>query len=1043
MIAFFARHPTAGNLLMLFLAVLGLSTLPGLQRETFPDFAAEQLQISVAYPGASAEDVEEAICQRLEDAIDGVSEVEELRCEAREGVAIAVVEMTEGGDMTRFKDDIKSEVDAINTLPDETELPVIKELGRTDNVVAIAITGPMSSRDLKAYAEQVKERMQRLPEISQIEINGFSDHQLRIEVPARSLLQYGISMSDVANSVRRQGIDLPAGSLETADRNLLIRFTDLRRTPEALADLIIVSANSGAEIRLGDITHISDRFELDEEQVLFNGQRAALLQVIKTKQQDTIKVMDAVSRFLERELRPTAPQGVNFHITQDRSSIVKDRLSLLVKNGGQGLLLVFLVMWLFFQGRFAFWVAMGLPVSFLGALFFMSILGLTINMITMVALLIAIGLLMDDAIVIAENIATQLHQGKRAMQAAIDGTRQVSPGVISSFLTTVSVFGPLAFLSGHMGKVLQFIPMVLLLVLAISLIEAFLILPHHLAHSIKQHEQQISQFRQGFDKRLIHFRDNTVGHLVDWAIHQRYWFIGIVIGLFLLSIGMLVGGKLKFQSFPDIEGDIIEARILLPQGTPLARTKAVVRQVTDAIQVVNEHFTPLQPDRQQLVRNVQVRFNNNLDANESGPHLATVTIDLLTAEARNGHLDDYINLWRETVGEIPDLVAMNFKEPTIGPGGIPLEIRLTGPDLDQLKQASLALQEWLASYRGTFDLSDNLRPGKPELRLHLRDGALSLGLDASTIANQLRAAFYGTTANEIQVGAEAYEIDVRLDADDRASLTDVEGFRITTASGDQVPLSTVAWIEESRGYSRILRVNGTRTVTISGDLDTRIANAREVINHTLAHFLPDLLSRYPGMQAAVEGQSKDTAKTGRSMLRSFAIGLVGIFILLSFQFRSYMEPLVVMSIIPLALIGVIWGHLLMGLSFTLPGIIGFTSLAGIVVNDSILLVEFIKLRVKEGHHIIEAAKTASRDRFRAVLLTSITTIAGLIPLLLEKSMQAQVLVPLATSIVFGLMTTTLLVLLVVPALFSILHDLGIATTAKELAGMENENAESA
>ncbi|WP_428610056.1 efflux RND transporter permease subunit [Sedimenticola sp.] len=1043
MIAFFARHPTAGNLLMLFLAVLGLSTLPGLQRETFPDFAAEQLQISVAYPGASAEDVEEAICQRLEDAIDGVSEVEELRCEAREGVAIAVVEMTEGGDMTRFKDDIKSEVDAINTLPDETELPVIKELGRTDNVVAIAITGPMSSRDLKAYAEQVKERMQRLPEISQIEINGFSDHQLRIEVPARSLLQYGIRMSDVANSVRRQGIDLPAGSLETADRNLLIRFTDLRRTPEALADLIIVSANSGAEIRLGDITHISDRFELDEEQVLFNGQRAALLQVIKTKQQDTIKVMDAVSRFLERELRPTAPQGVNFHITQDRSSIVKDRLSLLVKNGGQGLLLVFLVMWLFFQGRFAFWVAMGLPVSFLGALFFMSILGLTINMITMVALLIAIGLLMDDAIVIAENIATQLHQGKRAMQAAIDGTRQVSPGVISSFLTTVSVFGPLAFLSGHMGKVLQFIPMVLLLVLAISLIEAFLILPHHLAHSIKQHEQQISQFRQGFDKRLIHFRDNTVGHLVDWAIHQRYWFIGIVIGLFLLSIGMLVGGKLKFQSFPDIEGDIIEARILLPQGTPLARTKAVVRQVTDAIQVVNEHFTPLQPDRQQLVRNVQVRFNNNLDANESGPHLATVTIDLLTAEARNGHLDDYINLWRETVGEIPDLVAMNFKEPTIGPGGIPLEIRLTGPDLDQLKQASLALQEWLASYRGTFDLSDNLRPGKPELRLHLRDGALSLGLDASTIANQLRAAFYGTTANEIQVGAEAYEIDVRLDADDRASLTYVEGFRITTASGDQVPLSTVAWIEESRGYSRILRVNGTRTVTISGDLDTRIANAREVINHTLAHFLPDLLSRYPGMQAAVEGQSKDTAKTGRSMLRSFAIGLVGIFILLSFQFRSYMEPLVVMSIIPLALIGVIWGHLLMGLSFTLPGIIGFTSLAGIVVNDSILLVEFIKLRVKEGHHIIEAAKTASRDRFRAVLLTSITTIAGLIPLLLEKSMQAQVLVPLATSIVFGLMTTTLLVLLVVPALFSILHDLGIATTAKELAGMENENAESA
>ena len=729
MIAFFARHPTAGNLLMLFLAVLGLSALPGLQRETFPDFAAQQLQITVAYPGASAEDVEEAICQRLEDAIDGVSDVAEMRCEAREGVSISVVEMVEGGDIARFMDDVKSEVDAINSFPDETELPVIKELGRTANVVAIAITGPMSASDLKAFAEQSKDKLQRLPEVSQVEVNGFSDHQLRIEVPAKALRQYGISMSDVANSVKRQGIDLPAGSLETADRDLLIRFTDLRRTPTELADLLIVSANSGAEIRLGDIATIRDRFELDEEKVLFNGERAALLQVIKTKQQDTLRVMAAVSRFLDNDLRPNAPNGVAFHVTQDRSSIVKDRLSLLLKNGGQGLILVFLVMWLFFQGRFAFWVAMGLPISFLGGLFFMSILGLTINMITMVALLIAIGLLMDDAIVISENIATQLRKGKNAMQAAIDGTSQVSPGVVSSFLTTVSVFGPLAFLSGDMGKVLQFIPMVLLLVLAVSLIEAFMILPHHLAHSLKHHEQTPSRFRQAFDARLVHFRDNSVGHMVDWAIHQRYWFIGIVIALFLLSIGMLVGGKLKFQSFPDIEGDIIEARILLPQGTPLSRTELVVGKITDAIAVMDEHFTPMQPDNNRLVRNVQVRYNTNLDANETGPHLATITVDLLTAEARNGTLDDYINLWRETVGEVPDLIALNFKEPTIGPGGIPLELRLTGPDLDQLKQASIELKAWLSRYRGAFDLSDNLRPGKPELRLQLRDGALTLGLE--------------------------------------------------------------------------------------------------------------------------------------------------------------------------------------------------------------------------------------------------------------------------------------------------------------------------
>jgi len=1029
MISFFARHPTVGNLLMLFLAALGLLGLPDLQRETFPDFAPQELQISVPYPGASAEDVEEAICQRLEDAIDSVNDIAEMRCEAREGMARATVELEEGGDFPRFLDDVNTEIDAIDNFPEQVESPVIKELGRTDNVVAIAITGPMSNSDLKAYAEQVKEQLQQLPEVSQVDVNGFSDHQLRIQVPARALRQYGLSMSDIANAVTRQGIDLPAGSLETSDRDMLIRFTDLRRTPEELSDLIVVSASSGSEIRLGAIARISDRFELAEEKILFNGERAAVLQVIKTKQQDTLVVMDAVSIFLE-QLRPIAPAGVSFIITQDKSSIVRDRLSLLLKNGAQGLILVFLTMWLFFQGRFAFWVAMGLPISFLGALFFMSMLGLTINMITMVALLIAIGLLMDDAIVISENIATHLRRDKSAMQAAIDGTRQVSPGVVSSFLTTISVFGPLAFLSGHMGKVLQFIPMVLILVIAVSLVEAFLILPHHLAHSLKHHENETSRFRKAFDARLIHFRDNSVGHLVDWAVHQRYWFIGGVIALFLVSIGMLVGGKLKFEAFPDVEGDIIEARILLPQGTPLWRTEEVVAQITRGLSTVDAEFTPLQPEGQQLVSNVQTRFNYNLDANESGPHVATVIVDLLTAEERAGHLDDIINRWREAAGDIPDLIALNFKEPAIGPAGIPLEIRLTSPNLEQMKQASLALQEWLSRYSGVFDLSDDLRPGKPELRLRLRDGALALGLDASTIATQLRAAFYGTTASEIQVGPESYEIDVRLAAEDRATLTDIEDFRITTTQGDQIPLSAVALIEQERGFARIQRVDGRRTVTITGDLDTRVANAGEIIADTRDRFIPELLQRFPDVRTSIEGQSKETAKTGGSMLRGFAIGLIGVFVLLSFQFRSYAEPLVVMLVIPLALIGVIWGHLLMGISLTMPGVIGFTSLAGIVVNDSILLVEFLKLRVREGHAVVEAAKMASRERFRAVLLTSITTIAGLTPLLLEKSLQAQILIPLATSIVFGLLATTILVLLVVPAMYSILDDLGVSSSPR-------------
>ncbi len=1025
MLTFFIRHPTAGNLLMLILLALGLISLPSLKRETFPDFVPEKIEIRVVYPGASTEDVEEAICQRIEDAIDGINNVEEVSCMAREGFSTSIIEMVEDGDISRFLDDIKSEVEAIDNFPEEVEVPIIKELGRSDQVVSIAITGPFTGSggesNLKAYAEQIKTKMLREPEISQVNIVGFSDHQLRIEIPKHILHRYSLSMSDIATTIARQGVDLPSGSLETYDLDVLLRFTDLRRTPDELSELKVVSATSGAEIRLGDIATITDRFELDEEKTIFNGKRAAILEIIKPKQDDSLTVVDAVKRFLKNE-QALAPPGVLFDLTNDRSSIVRDRLSMLVKNGAQGLILVFLAMWLFFQGRFAFWVALGLPISFMGALFMMSLFGLSINMITMVALLIATGLLMDDAIVISENIATHLRQGKNAFQAAIDGTRQVAPGVISSFLTTIAVFGPLAFLSGDMGKVLQFIPIVLIVVLAVSLIEAFLILPHHLAHSLKHHEKDSSRFRQRFDARLDKFREQTLGSAIDFVIHRRYWFMGSVVAVFIISIGMLAGGILKFQAFPDIEGDIIEARLLLPQGTPLWRTEKIVKQITNALDKVDKQLTPLQKNQQNLLKNVQIQYNTNLDSGESGAHIATITVDLLTAEKRIGSIDEIINLWRNSVGEIPDIIALNFKEPTTGPGGLALEIRLFGDEINDLKLASMSLQNWLSRYQGVFDISDNLRPGKPEIRLSMREGTFALGIDAATISSQLRAAFWGTTANEIQVGPEAYEIDVRLADNDKNTLYALDDFRIIDKDNKQIPLTTLVNIERGRGFSRIERINGQRSVTITGDIDTSIANSREIIAHTRENFMPQLLKQYPGVHAGFEGQSRETAKTAGSMIRGFTLGLLGIFILLSFQFKSYIEPLSVMFIIPLALIGVIWGHLLMGLNMTMPGIIGFASLSGIVVNDSILLVEFIKLKIKAGYTVLEASKLASRARFRAVILTSVTTIAGLIPLLLEKSLQAQILIPLATSIIFGLLTTTLLVLLVVPALYSILDD---------------------
>lgn len=1025
MTRYFAAHPTAANLLMIIFLVMGLSVLPDLKRETMPDFTANEVEVRLEYPGASAEDIEEAVCQRVEDAIDGVSDVEEVRCEAREGVGVAVIEMREGADFARFLDDVKTEVEAIDDFPDAVELPVIGQLSRTDHVISIAVTGPMSVPHLKAYAEQLKDRLQQLPDVSLVTIEGFSEHQLRIELPAHALHQFGVSISDIADAVARQSVDLPAGTVETRDQDVLIRFTDERRSPQELEELVVVGGTSGGEVRLGDIAIITDRFELEEQKIVFDGERAALLKIAKTKAEDALRVVEAVRHFIDEE-QQRVPTGVTFAFTQDVSSIVRDRLQLLVKNGVQGLVLVFLTLWLFLRLRVAFWVTMGLPVSFLGGLFFMALLGYSINLITMVALLIALGLLMDDAIVISENIATQRRRGKNALDAAVDGALQVAPGVRASFLTTISVFGPLAFLEGDIGKVLKVLPVVLILVLSVSLVEAFLILPNHLAHALRHGARhKSSRFRERFEQAVDKVRDQVIGRAVDTCIRFRYGFVGVVVALLLIAVGMLASGQLKFRAFPDIDGDVIQARLLLPQGTPLWRTEAVVDNIVDALRRVDERWSPRQPGGRALVQHVSVRFNENADAHEQGPHVATVNADLLTAELRRGRLSAVLNDWRRETGTIPDTLSLNFKELQIGPEGLPIDIRLSGPDLQALKTASLDLQTWLSRYRGVSDLSDDLRPGKPELRLRLREGALALGLDASTIASQIRAAFYGYTASEVQVGPESYEVDVRLTEEDQDSLGDIEDFWITTGDGRQVPLAAVAIIEPDRGFARINRINGQRTVTIQGDVDTELTNAAEIIADTRESFLPGLVARHPAVTVSLEGQAKEAATTGGSLQRGFSLGLLAVFVLLAFQFRSYVQPLAIMAIIPLALMGVVFGHLVMGLDLSMPSMVGFVSLTGIVVNDSILLVEFLKMRLKEGLSVADAARHASRGRFRAVLLTSLTTIAGLLPLLFERSLQAQVLIPLITSIIFGLLATTLLVLFVVPALFCILDDFGL------------------
>lgn len=1022
----FASHATAANLLMLLFLFLGVLGVPQLLRETFPDFKPTKVRIEVPYPGASAEDVEEAICQRIEDALEAVTGKEEVVSEARENVGIVIVEMQDGWDFVTFLSEVKTEVDAIDDFPDDTEEPVVREEGKTDMVASVAVTGPMSVPDLKAYCEALKRRMMRLPDVAEVEILGFSDRQIRIEVQLQTLLELGLSAESLARTVGMQSVDMPGGLVETGAEDILLRFTDLRRSVAQYEDLVVVADAGGAEIRLGEIASISDRFELDEDKIAFDGQRAGLLQISKTDNQDALEVLAAVLAFVEEE-RAVGPPSVSLEVTRNVTKIVDDRLTMLTENSVQGLILVFITLWLFFNIRFSFWVAMGLPVSFAVALFSMHLIGFSLNMLSMVGLLLALGLIMDDAIVLAENVATHLAKGKKALDAVVDGVSEISVGVISSFATTLGVFGCLAmFVAGDIGKVLWVMPVVLILTLAVSLIEAFLILPNHLAHALQGHEQDPpGRFRERFNQKLDWFRERMVGGLVDRCVRHRYLFAGGMLALLILTISTLAGGILKTRAFPDVEGDVLEARVLLPQGTPLHRTEQVVAQLVTALQGVNAKFASRQPAGKDLIQHHIVQYSQNVNAKERGAHLATVTADLLASEERDATMDEIIHAWREATGAVPDVLSLTFKEPAIGPAGEPIEIRLVGDDLDALRAAAGDIMLALAEYTGVFDLMSDLRPGKRELRLTMREGANSLGLTAGEVARQIRTAFHGATADEVQVGMESYEIDIRLAPENRDSLGDLDTFRIRDGQGNQIPLEAVAAIQEGRGWSRISRVDGQRTVTIIGDVDGRVANANQIVGHLRATALPAVLEKYTGVRADFEGQEAAGRETGQSMLLALVTGLFLVYLLLSLQFKSYLEPVVVMVSIPMTLVGVVSGHLLLGYELSMVSIMGFISLAGIVVNNAILLVEFIRIRMAEGLHPIEAARAASRQRFRAVLITSLTTIAGMFPLMLEQSTQAQVLQPLVVSIVFGLTASTFLVLFMVPALYGILADLGL------------------
>jgi multidrug efflux pump subunit AcrB len=1028
------NNRVAVNLIMMFIIVAGLLTVMNMRREVFPQFALDMINISVPYPGASPAEVEEGICIKIEEKIKGIEDIARTYSSSREGMGSVTVELDKGADVRKIMDDIKNEVGLIDTFPDEAEDPIITEIVNRNPAITVAVYGDVSEKLLRRTADRIRDDLVDSGPISLAALVGVRDYEIAVEVSEENLRRYGLRFDQVVQALRSGSLDLPGGTVKTDHGEVIVRAKGQLYTGREFEELPLITDANGAVVRLGQVATVVDGFEDTDIKARFNGKPAALVQVNRTSREDVVAISDAVQQYVA-DNQERLPADVRIATWLDLSSMVRDRIDLLLRNGFQGIVLVFIVLALFLNLRLAFWVSVGIPVAFMGAFIVLDYNGETINMISLFAFIMTLGILVDDAIIVGENIFTHYSQGKSPNRAVVDGMGEVGVPVVMAVATTVVAFMPLMFISGIMGKFIGVMPRAVIAILIVSLGEALIILPAHLEGALLRsrragekigrtiHEKVRGRIEEGLQFCIDRIYTPTLRYVVE----NRYFAFSIGIGMLIVSLGILRGGFVPFVFMPKGDSDWVIAEVNYPLGTPVETTAQTIAFLEEQAFTLNREFDGKLNGGQTLVTNIYSLIGliprRDWKPQEIGGHCGEVWIEMISsAERPKLSVNAVISRWRSLAGEIPGLERLSFFTVEGGPAGSPIEIQLIGDDFRQIEQAAAELKDELAKYPGTYDIGDDFKPGKPERRFKIRDGAQSIGVTMSDIARQLRQGFHGEEALRIQRGKDDVKVQVRYAEKDRRSLDAVEQARIRTLDGRQIPLSEVADVTQSRAYSQIRRVDRKRVITVSSDINEEFGNASNIVADLKADFLPRLMARYPGLRYDMEGQEKRTQESLDSLKIGFTFALMAILLLLATQFRSYVQPLIIMMAIPFGLIGAIGGHLIMGQAFTIISIFGIVALSGIVVNDSLILIDFINRAHRNGTAVVEAVMESGRSRFRPVLLTSITTIAGLLPLLLERSFQAQFLIPMAVSISFGLLAATLLVLLYVPALYLIVDD---------------------
>jgi multidrug efflux pump subunit AcrB len=1046
-ISYFIKYHVAVNIMIIAFVIFGVVGMLRMQSSFFPLIESEIININITYPGAAPEEIEEGIVLKIEDNLKGLVGVDRVTSVSRENGGSITVEIDSDEDIDVMLSEVKNAVDRVPNFPTGMEPLVVAKQENIRETFDFFISGEgVDLATLKQIARQIEYDLRNMDGLSQIELSGFPDEEIEIAVNENELLAYNLTFTEVARAVSEANILTTGGSIKTQQEDFLIRADNRSYYGKELNNLVVKSQPDGTVVTLEDVATIRDRFSETPNASYINGRVAVSVNISTTNNEDLISAAEKVRNYVEEFNQKN--DTLQIIVEDDRSITLNQRTQLLIENGAVGILLVLLFLSFFLNTRLAFWVAFGLPISFLGMFIFAGAMGVTINVLSLFGMIIVIGILVDDGIVISENIFQHYERGKKPVQAAIDGTMEVLPPILSAIITTVLAFSTFLFLDSRIGEFFGEVSTVVILTLAVSLIEALIILPAHIAHSkalVRESEEEkkkkkglakfflkLRKFNEYGDRFMGYLRDKLYEPTIRATVQNRFLSISILVTLFILTIGSVMGGVVGVTLFPSIASDRVSIDLLMPEGTNPQKTDSIISMVEDAAWRVNEDFTERQTDNKQVVQNIVRRVG-------PGNNKASLRVNLLPGEERDFGSPEITNAIREEVGEVYGVERLTFGSGG-NFGGKPVSVSLLGNNLNELEQAKVELKAAMEENPVLKDVTDTDPDGMKEITIDLNENAYALGLNLREVMSQVRAGFFGLQAQRFQRGQDEIRVWVRYDRGNRESINDLDDMRIVTPDGNRVPFGEIATYNIRRGTESISHLEGLREIRVEADMEDPDASATDAITNIDENILPSILAKYPSVSVSYEGQNREAEKLTNSANKVFPVILFLIYAVIAFTFRSYSQPFLLMLMIPFSIIGVAWGHFIHGFPVNILSLLGIIALIGIMVNDGLVLIGKFNTYLREGMKFDNALIEAGKSRFRAIFLTSLTTIAGIAPLLLEKSRQAQFLKPMAISIAYGILVATFLTLLVLPLLLSITNS--TKTRAKWLKTGEKVSKES-